>query len=430
MTALKAALVVEKDVSAIDINMGCPKHYSVSKSMGAAHMSSPEAAEDLIKTLRRNLSIPVSVKTRLIAEAGNGRSVDVPKSHEWVQQLQRAGACAIAVHVRTPLEKACDHSHADAFPVLHQSMRRSNTPLIYNGDVFCADDASAVQRLVAASCRLRPDTMQHASTGLCVMVCRAALWDASMLQRLEKQQQQQQETTHDGRDGGLGLEGDKTGGCIDNFNSCDERTMSGSGLINHDLIARIVSNSALHANCVSNTKYLLQHVLAAARGLHSPLRAAIRKATSLVVMAHNLQLLDWDLYHDCYEFVRAELRRQERAFGGVVVPANDCNGDVIVATDSNKGSRQLDRNLDSSGVDLRRYFNCRGWPGIVNLTSHIYSDAYFDDNYYTAFRRCSGMSLSIVVDAPSSAKRKFSFVAFEKGVAISESTSTSTAAIL
>jgi len=428
VTALKAALVVEKDVSAIDINMGCPKHYSISKSMGAAHMSSPEAAEDLIKTLRRNLSIPVSVKTRLVAEAGNGRSVDVLKSHEWVQQLQRAGACAIAVHVRTPLEKACDQSHADAFPVLHQSMRRSNTPLIYNGDVFCADDASAVQRLVAASCRLRPDTMHHASTSLCVMVCRAALWDASMLQRLEQQQQQQQETTNDGRDGSL--EGNKIRGCIDNSNSCDERSMRGSGLINHELIARIVSNSALHANCVSNTKYLLQHVLAAARGLHSPLRAAIRKATSLVVMAHNLQLLDWDRYHDCYEFVRAELRRQEKACRGVVVPVSDYNGDVIVATDSNIGSRQLDMNLDSNGMDLRRYFNCRGWPGIVNLTSHIYSDAYFDDNYYTAFRRCSGMSLSNVVDAPLSAKRKFSFVAFEKGVATSESTSTSTTAIL
>lgn len=444
MTALKAALVVEKDVSAIDINMGCPKHYSVSKSMGAAHMSSPEAAEDLIKMLRRNLSIPVSVKTRLVAEADNGRSVDVSKSHEWMQQLQRAGACAIAVHVRTPLEKACDHSHADAFPLLHQSMRRSNTPLIYNGDVFCADDALAVQRLVAASCRLHPDTMMHhrASTGLCVMVCRAALWDASMLQRLEQQQQQQQqkEITNDGRDGSL-EEGDKTRVCTDN--SCDGRSTSGSaGLINHHhalinphhhhhhhphaLIARIVRNSALYANCVSNAKYLLQHVLAAARDLHSPLRAAIRKATSLVTMARNLQLLDWDRYHDCYDFVVAERRRQERAFGGPVV--SDGDGDVItVATDSSTGSKQLDMNmLNSSRVDLRRYFNCRGWPGIVNLTSHTYTDTYFDDNYYTAFRRCSGMSLSIVDDAPSSAKRKFSFVALEKSVVIASTSTTST----
>lgn len=424
VTALKAALVVEKDVSAIDINMGCPKHYSVSRSMGAAHMSSPEAAEDLIKMLRRNLSIPVSVKTRLVAQVDNGRSVDVSKSHEWVEQLQRAGACAIAVHVRTPQEKACDHSHADAFPLLHQSMRRSNTPLIYNGDVFCADDASAVQRLVAASCRLRPDTMHRASTGLCVMVCRAALWDASMLHRLE----QQRLTTNDGRDGSL--EGDKTGGgCIDNSNSYDERlTTSGSGgLINHHhhhhaLIARIMRNSALYANCVSNTKYLLQHVLAAARDLHSPLRAAIRKANSLSAMARNLQLLDWDRYHDCYDFVVAERRRQETASftGGVVVSAvSDCDGDdVIVATDSSIGSNQL---------HLRRYFNCRGWPGIVNLTSHTYTDAYFDDNYYTAFRRCSGMSLSIVGDAPSSAKRKFSFVAFEKGVRASTSTTSTDA---
>jgi len=399
VSALKAALVVEKDVSGIDINMGCPKHYSVSRSMGAAHMNSPEAAEDLIKTLRRNLSIPVSVKTRLVAEVGTGRTVDVSKSLEWVQQLQRAGACAIALHVRTPLEKACDHSHLDAFPLLHQSMRRSHTPLIYNGDVFCADDASSVQRLVAASYRMHPDTMQQASTGLCVMVCRAALWDASTLHRLEKQQ-----STTDNRDGSLQ---DSKASCMDNISSDGHRSMSGSGPINHDLVAQIIMNSALYANCVSNTKYLLQHVLAAARSLHSPLRAAIRKAASLVALAYNLQQLDWDHYHDCYEFVRTERRRQERDFAGVegcYHAAHDCDRDVTVAVDSCTG-----------GEDLQPYFNCKGWPGIVNLTSHTYTDEYFDDNYYTAFRRCSGMSLSTGDDQPPTGKRKFSFVGLSDG---------------
>ncbi len=34
--ALKAALAVVSDVPAIDINMGCPKHFSTSGGMGAA----------------------------------------------------------------------------------------------------------------------------------------------------------------------------------------------------------------------------------------------------------------------------------------------------------------------------------------------------------------------------------------------------------
>ena len=30
---------------------------------------------------------------------------------------------------------------------------------------------------------------------------------------------------------------------------------------------------------------------------------------------------------------------------------------------------------------------CAEWPGVVAKTCHTYKDSYFDDNYYTAFRR-------------------------------------------
>lgn len=35
------------DVSAIDINMGCPKHFSISGGMGAALMKKPDVVEDV-----------------------------------------------------------------------------------------------------------------------------------------------------------------------------------------------------------------------------------------------------------------------------------------------------------------------------------------------------------------------------------------------
>ena len=98
VSALQASEVFVKDVAAIDINMGCPKHYSVSQGMGSALQGRPEVAEDILKTLRRNLTIPVSVKTRLVGVGNTG--VDLPASVEWLRRLQASGACAIALHAR------------------------------------------------------------------------------------------------------------------------------------------------------------------------------------------------------------------------------------------------------------------------------------------------------------------------------------------
>ncbi len=40
---------------------GCPKHFSVQGGMGAALLRKPETVEDIIKTLKRNINIPITV---------------------------------------------------------------------------------------------------------------------------------------------------------------------------------------------------------------------------------------------------------------------------------------------------------------------------------------------------------------------------------
>lgn len=62
--ALKIAKMVEKDVSAIDINMGCPKQFSLKGGMGAALLSDPERAKSILTLLVQNISIPVTCKIR------------------------------------------------------------------------------------------------------------------------------------------------------------------------------------------------------------------------------------------------------------------------------------------------------------------------------------------------------------------------------
>lgn len=53
--ALAATRVIEDDIHGIDINMGCPKRFSVQGGMGAALLQDPIRAQDIIRTLATNL---------------------------------------------------------------------------------------------------------------------------------------------------------------------------------------------------------------------------------------------------------------------------------------------------------------------------------------------------------------------------------------
>eukprot|EP00984_Skeletonema_dohrnii_P028617 scaffold18666_cov101-Skeletonema_dohrnii-CCMP3373.AAC.1 len=94
--ALDAALTVVKDVDGLDVNMGCPKKFSVSGGMGSALLGDMNRACDIIKTLRRNIGCnkPVSAKIRLLDEENPKPTVD------FVRNLVKAGANAIAIHGR------------------------------------------------------------------------------------------------------------------------------------------------------------------------------------------------------------------------------------------------------------------------------------------------------------------------------------------
>ena len=48
--------------------MGCPKKFSVSGGMGSQLLKDVERASDIIKTLKKNLQIPVSCKIRLLED--------------------------------------------------------------------------------------------------------------------------------------------------------------------------------------------------------------------------------------------------------------------------------------------------------------------------------------------------------------------------
>ena len=184
--ALDAAMTVVKDVDGIDVNMGCPKKFSVSGGMGSALLSDPKRACDIIQTLRRNIggNIPVSAKIRLLDEDDPNKTVD------FVRSLVKAGANAIAIHGRI----RGDESHImarwgtliEVVRTLKQCGDVTDVPIIVNGDLYTREDIREMKRRTGCDG---------------IMLARPALYNVSLFNRgTEKEEGEKKES--DGVGGG------------------------------------------------------------------------------------------------------------------------------------------------------------------------------------------------------------------------------------
>lgn len=87
----------EKDVAGFDVNMGCPKEFSIKGGMGAALLKQPEKVKDILTNLASNLSIPVTCKIRLLPT--------IEETIGLANIIQSCGVAAVAVHGRTKEER-------------------------------------------------------------------------------------------------------------------------------------------------------------------------------------------------------------------------------------------------------------------------------------------------------------------------------------
>ncbi|KAH7681613.1 tRNA-dihydrouridine synthase protein [Dioscorea alata] len=152
--ALTAAQLVSKDVAAIDINMGCPKSFSISGGMGAALLSKPELIHDIITTLKRNLDNTITCKIRLLKSSED--------TVELARRIEKAGVSALAVHGRRVPDRPRDPAKWDEIADVVAAL---SIPVIANGDVFEYEDFERIKGATGATC---------------VMVARGALWNASI----------------------------------------------------------------------------------------------------------------------------------------------------------------------------------------------------------------------------------------------------------
>ncbi|KAG5602652.1 hypothetical protein H5410_034022 [Solanum commersonii] len=143
-----------KDVAAVDINMGCPKSFSISGGMGAALLSKPELIHDILTTLRRNLDVPVTCKIRLLKSPQD--------TVELARRIEKTGVSALAVHGRKVPDRPRDPAKWNEIADVAAAL---SIPVIANGDVFEYEDFQRIRDETGASS---------------VMVARGAIWNASI----------------------------------------------------------------------------------------------------------------------------------------------------------------------------------------------------------------------------------------------------------
>lgn len=120
-----------------DINMGCPANKVLKGCAGAALMGDLELAEEIVSTVRRAISIPLTVKFRLGLD-------DRRKSYlELARMCEANGVTALAMHARTAKQMFRGEADWSEIARLKEAV---SIPVIGNGDIKTADDALAMMR--------------------------------------------------------------------------------------------------------------------------------------------------------------------------------------------------------------------------------------------------------------------------------------------
>lgn len=129
---VESAKIVEQfNPDFIDINYGCWVKNVVKNNAGAAMLKQPERMQELTRLVVQNVSLPVTVKTRLGWDRNSIIICDVAK------RLEDAGISALAIHCRTREEA---HKGDADWSWISKVKQVVSIPVILNGDVKSAFD--------------------------------------------------------------------------------------------------------------------------------------------------------------------------------------------------------------------------------------------------------------------------------------------------
>jgi tRNA-dihydrouridine synthase B len=131
--AAKLALEYKPDI--LDINMGCPAPKVTGNGGGSALLRSPALVSQIVRSIVKASSVPVTCKIRLGYDKDHINAVEIAK------RIEEAGAAAVCVHGRTREQMYRPGVDYGAIAAVREAV---SIPVIANGDILTPQDAKHV----------------------------------------------------------------------------------------------------------------------------------------------------------------------------------------------------------------------------------------------------------------------------------------------
>jgi tRNA-dihydrouridine synthase B len=137
-----AARVVESlGFDIVDLNFDCPVRRLLSRGEGGALLADPAALEQIVATVTRSVSVPVSIKIRSGPDEQHETAVEVSR------RAEAAGAAAVSVHARSVAQGYVGDPNWDVVKRVKDAVK---IPVLGGGGVRTAADAVRLLRQTGA----------------------------------------------------------------------------------------------------------------------------------------------------------------------------------------------------------------------------------------------------------------------------------------
>lgn len=139
-----AQALADMGYTEVNLNLGCPSGTVAAKGKGSGMLRDMDGLKRFLDDIFAHAPIPVSIKTR----------IGYLSTEEWpalLNLLKAYPAHELIIHPRTRTEFYRGMAHRDAFEA---AVSCACAPLVYNGDLFTADDCAQAAAQFPSACAL------------------------------------------------------------------------------------------------------------------------------------------------------------------------------------------------------------------------------------------------------------------------------------